>query len=89
MIRQQADSVSARNVERSDGMERTLTVTITTNPDIGTFDVNVLEGESGCTARFTDIPCEPEHEAFNRNIGNEIYSWAALMMDEEEENEDE
>ena len=68
-------------------MERTLTLTIKTNKDIGTFDVDVLEGESGCTASFTDIPCEPKHETFNKSIGNEIYSWAALMMDEEEERE--
>lgn len=70
-------------------MERTLTVKITTNKTIGTFDVEVRDNESGYPMYFTDIPCEQKHESFDRNIGNEIVSWAMLMMEEEEENEDE
>lgn len=67
-------------------MERTLTVTITTNPGIGTFDVDVLEGESGIVDHIRDVPYSPdEHPEFDRAIGNEIYSWVQLMMEEEDE----
>jgi len=66
-------------------MERTLEVTIKTNTGIGTFDVSVLDNESGCSIEFTDIPLEKNHKTFNDSIGNEIYSWAALMSDEEDE----
>ena len=68
-------------------MEITLTLTITTDAKLGLFDVEVLEGESGCTRRFTDIPCGDNRETFNRNIGNEIYSWVLMMLDEEKEDE--
>ena len=67
-------------------MERPLTITITTNKDIGTFDVDILEGESGIVDHIRDVPYSPdEHPKFDEAIGNEIYSWAMLMMDEEEE----
>ena len=68
-------------------MERTLTVTITTNPGIGTFDVDILEGESGIVDHIRDVPFTPdEHPQFNDAIGNEIYSWIQIMMEEEENN---
>ena len=71
-------------------MERTLTITITTNKGIGTFDVDVLEGESGIVDHIRDVPYSPdEHPEVDEAIGNEIYGWAMLMMEEEEENEDE
>ena len=66
-------------------MEKTLTVTITTNEGIGTFDVDILEGESGIVDHIRDVPFSPdEHPKFNDAIGNEIYSWVQLMMDEDE-----
>ena len=69
-------------------MERTLTVTITTNPDIGTFDVDVIEGESGIVDHISDVPFSPdEHPKLDTAIGNEIYGWVQLMMDDEEEDE--
>ena len=71
-------------------MERTLTLTITTNADIGTFDVDILEGESGIVDHIRDVPFSPdEHPKFDEAIGNEVYGWVAIMMDEEEENNDE
>lgn len=67
-------------------MERTLTVTITTNEGIGTFDVDILEGESGIVDHIRDVPFSPdEHPKFNDTIGNEIYSWVQIMMDKEDE----
>lgn len=66
-------------------MERTLTLTITTNKDIGTFDVDILEGESGIVDHIRDVPFSPEeHPVFNESIGNEVYGWVQIMMDEEE-----
>ena len=66
-------------------MERTLTVTITTDKETNTFDVDVLEGESGIVERIRNVPFSPdEHPEFNELIGNEIYSWVSLMMDEED-----
>ena len=57
-------------------MTRTLTVTIETNLDENTFNVGVLDGESGSTTWFADVPFEPfDHPEFNEQIGNEIYSW--------------
>lgn len=67
-------------------MERTLTVTITTNNGIGTFDVDILEGESGIVDHISDVPFSPdEHPHFDEAIGNEIYSWVRLMMEEDED----
>ena len=67
-------------------MQRTLTLTLTTNPGINTFDVDILEGESGIVGHIRDVPFAPyEHPKFDEAIGNEIYSWIQLMMDEEEE----
>ena len=69
-------------------MERTLTITITTNKNINTFDVDILEGESGIVDHISDVPFSPdEHPEFNDAIGNEVYSWVQLMMDEEEDEE--
>ena len=66
-------------------MERTFTVTITTNADIGTFDVDVRDDESGIVDHISDVPFSPdEHPKFNDAIGNSIYSWTTLMMDERE-----
>ena len=71
-------------------MERTLTVTITTNPDIGTFDVDVFECESGIVDHISDVPySSDEHPVFDTAIGNEIYGWVQLMMDEEEDEDNE
>ena len=71
-------------------MKRTLTVTIETNYYGNTFNVGVLEGETGCTAEFKDLPFKPhEHQEFDEQIGNEIYSWVidAFEYDEAEEEE--
>ena len=66
----------------------TLELAITINPEAGTFDVDAHDPESGCDAHFLDIPIEGNRDKFNENIGNEIYSWASLMMDEAEEEEE-
>lgn len=67
-------------------MERTWTLTITTNKSINTFDVDILEGESGIVDRISDVPFSPdEHPGFDEAIGNEFYGWIQIMMDEEEE----
>lgn len=57
-------------------MERTLTVYIKTDINQDTFDVSVIDGESGTSTTFTDVPFSPdEHPEFNDQIGSEIYSW--------------
>lgn len=64
-------------------MERNLTITIT-KVDNAEFQIDVLEGESGTnvSGRFPFSP--DEHIEFNDAIGNEIYSWVSMMMDEED-----
>lgn len=69
-------------------MTRTITATLTTNKDIGTFDIDLLESESGIVDHITDVPFSPdEHPEFNEAIGNFFYGWVSIMVDEEEKEE--
>lgn len=63
-------------------MEKTLTLNINLTSD--SFTVEVLEPESGEATTFVpDFAFEPfEHPVFDRKIGEEIYSWLCLWMDE-------
>lgn len=64
----------------------TLEVTITINDEY--FDVEVTEAESGYNTKFQDIPYMPdEHPEFNKAIGNEVYSWVSVGIDELNEEE--
>ena len=69
-------------------MERTktVTVTITVDPAEEMFGIETLEGESGCTASFGPTPMWSDwRELLKEMIGNEIISWAELMMDGEDD----
>ena len=71
-------------------MTRTLTITIGTNLERNTFDVHVSECESGCNMEYTGIPFSPdEHPEFNETIGNEIYSWVTIAMEDDGYEEEE
>lgn len=68
-------------------MERTKTisVTITVDPEEEMFSVETFEGESGCTTSFGPTPIwSPWGDALRSRIGDEIVSWVELMSDEEE-----
>ena len=68
-------------------MERTKTVsvTITVDPEEEMFSVDTIEGESGCTAEFGPTSLWSDwRESLKEMIGNEIMSWVELMSDEEE-----
>lgn len=69
-------------------MKKTITLIVALTIDGEYFDVEVTEPESSCNTKFQDIPYMPdEHPEFNEAIGNEIYSWASLGMDELNEEE--
>lgn len=66
-------------------MDRTLTLKIVTYTEDNTFDLFVSDDGSGIATSMWNIPFSPdEHSEFNEDIGNEIYSWVQIMMDEEE-----
>ena len=66
-------------------MDRTLTLKIVTNAKDNLFNLFVSDEQSGTATHMLNIPFSPdEHSEFNEEIGNEIYSWVQIMMDEEE-----
>ena len=69
-------------------MKKTITLEVTITIDDEYFDVEVTEPESGCNTKFQDIPYMPdEHLEFNEAIGNEVYSWVSVGIDELNEEE--
>lgn len=68
-------------------MHKSLDLTITIDPEMITdygaeFRLTVHEPESGVTTSGTFPVSVDEHPEFDDAIGNEIYSWIALMLDE-------
>lgn len=67
-------------------MERNFSVTLRNTAD-GTFMLDILENETGesVTIPMYD-PCE--HPMFDAAVGAEFASWAAMMLDQMEEEEE-
>lgn len=64
-------------------MERTLTVTITTeSPD--EYTVEILDGESGDHVSKTLPYCPDDHRELDDWLGAEIYGWLDYMEEEDE-----
>ena len=70
-------------------MTHNLNLQININPVAETFDVTVTEPESGETLPLGDFDFMPdEHPCFTEEIAREIYSWIAMWMDNDKEDED-
>ena len=64
-------------------MQRNLELTIRLNEN--DFEVDVYEPESGELTRM-QFPYSPyEHPEFNKAIGEEIYSWISMWLDQKED----
>lgn len=70
-------------------MQRVLELTIHLNDD--DFEVDIYEPETGeCSQMHSQFPFSPdEHPEFDKSIGEEIYSWISLWVDQKEDNKDE
>ena len=63
--------------------ERSRTLTVTLHVEDGNAVAEFLEGETGERLSVV-VPYSPdEHPDFNEAVGNELYSWLELMMDEQ------
>ena len=62
-------------------MEKNLDITIQIKSD-NWFNITVHEPESGLTVSGLFPISVDEHPEFDMAIGNEIYSWIQLMLDE-------
>lgn len=69
-------------------MTHNLNLQININPAKEIFNITVAEPESGETLPLGDFDFMPdEHPCFTEEIAREIYSWIALWMDNNEEEE--
>lgn len=66
-------------------MQRTLELTIRLNDD--DFEVDVYEPESGEIKQMQSPYSPDEHPEFDKTIGDELYSWISMWMDEADESE--
>lgn len=64
-------------------MARTLELTIRLEDDH--IEVDVYEPESGEVSQIQHPYSSDEHPEFDKDIGQEIYSWLTLWKDEEDE----
>ena len=62
-------------------IDKTLQLTLRLNEN-GWFDVDVYEPESGSSLQLNHPYCPNEHPEFNEDIGDEIYSWLGIMVDD-------
>lgn len=65
-------------------MEKSLEIRLVIK-DASEFDVEIYEPESGDFTRLTNMFSPDEHPVFNEQIGNEIYAWISMLMDEYDE----
>lgn len=67
-------------------MQRNLELTIRLNEN--DFEVDVYEPESGEIAQM-QFPYSPdEHPEFDKAIGEEIYSWISMWLDQKEDEDE-
>lgn len=62
-------------------IEKTLQLTLRLNEN-GWFDVDIYELESGSSFQLNYPYCPDEHPEFNEDIGDEVYSWLGIMVED-------
>lgn len=62
-------------------IEKNLQLTLRLNEN-GWFDVDVYEPESESSFQLNHPYCPDKHPEFNEYIGDEIYSWLNIMVDD-------
>ena len=62
-------------------IEKTLQLTLRLNEN-GWFDVDIYELESGSSFQLNHPYCPDEHPEFNEDIGDEVYSWLGIMVED-------
>lgn len=60
------------------------TMTLELECDGGEISATIHDNESGLTKTVRHPYSPDEHREFDVELGNEVYSWAEIMMDEEE-----
>lgn len=79
-IKEQAKPVVSETVNS----ERSRTMTVTLHVEDGNAVAEFLEGETGEHLSVV-LPYSPdEHPEFNEAVGNELYSWLEMLMEEQE-----
>ena len=73
------------NISRTENSGRKITLTVDLWVEDGNAVAEFLEGETGEVLSVV-IPYSPdEHPEFNEQVGNELYSWLEMLMDEQED----
>lgn len=62
-------------------IDKTLQLTLRLNEN-GWFDVDIYEPESGSSFQLNYPYCPDEHPEFNEDIGDEVYSWLGIMVED-------
>lgn len=71
-------------ISRTENSERSRTLTVTLHVEDGNAVAEFLEGETGERLSVV-VPYSPdEHPEFNEAVGNELYSWLEMLMEEQD-----